>query len=235
VIKIAVAGAEGRMGRLITDLVEADPKTELSLRITRPTPVSNGWEAMKSPIDVFIDFSHKEAVLEHLKLCALHGMSMVIGVTGLDNPQKEQITKTSKILPIILAPNMSIGANLSFKLLKMVATLLKEKQQHSDIAITEVHHRHKKDAPSGTAKRMGELIAAGLGKTLEDSQIQFSSLRLGDVMGDHSAVFALEGEQLEITHKAENRIIFAQGALLAAKWLYGKPPGLYDMQDVLGL
>lgn len=234
-IRIAVGGAEGRMGRLISDLVEACPKTELTLRITRPTAVSDGWEAMKTPVDVFIDFSHRDAVIEHLEKCALHGISMVIGVTGLAPEQKEQILFASKTLPIILAPNMSIGANLSFKLLEMVTKILKEKEQLTDIAVTEVHHRHKKDSPSGTAKRMAEIIADGLGKTLEESKIQFSSLRLGDVMGDHSAVFALEGEQLEITHKACNRIIFAQGAMLAAKWLYGKPPGLYDMQDVLGL
>lgn len=265
-IKIAVAGAEGKMGRLITELVQADPNTTLTASITRssvisspaslvsPTPHSFSHSSasaspspslspssiaastlLTTPSDILIDFSHKEAVLNHVKLCLQHNMGMVIGVTGLSEQQKDSIHSASQHLPILLAPNMSVGANVSFKLLEMVARLLVEQSQNPDIAITEIHHRHKKDAPSGTAKRMGEIIAKQFGKTLEQSGIQFSSLRLGEVMGDHHALFAFGGEQLEITHKAEDRIIFAQGALLAAKWLFGKPAGLYDMQDVLGL
>lgn len=231
-IRIAVAGAEGRMGRLIAELVQSDPKTELSEKLIR----SSSPLLPDASTNILIDFSHKDALLDRAKRCAEQNIGMVIGITGLSNEQTASIHTLAKRLPILLSPNMSIGVNVSFKLLEMVTSLLKEKiETQTDIAITEIHHRHKKDAPSGTAKRMGEIIATQLGKTLEQSGIQFSSLRLGDVMGDHHAVFAFEGEQLEITHKAEDRIIFARGALLAAKWLYGKPPGLYDMQDVLGL
>lgn len=247
-IRIAVAGAEGRMGRLITELVQKDPGTELAARITRPNSTQGGWAEVETPVDILIDFSHQDAVLSHLKLCCERNVPMVIGVTGLSTAQKETILKASKNLPILMSPNMSIGANIIFKLLALTGQLLREQivqkqfntttensEKSIDIAITEIHHRHKKDAPSGTAKYMGEIIQQQLERERGNEQIQFSSLRLGEVMGDHRALFALEGEQLEIIHKAEDRIIFAKGALAAAKWLHqkAKVPGLYSMQDAL--
>lgn len=236
-IRIAVGGAEGRMGRLITELVQNDPETELAAKVTRPNATQGGWKDVVAPVDVFIDFSHQDAVLDHLKICSLRKVPMVIGVTGLNEDDTTSIRKAARSLPILMSPNMSIGANVIFKLLATAAQIIQKQlnsaEKNIDVAITEIHHRHKKDAPSGTAKYMGEIITEQLGK----SAIQFSSLRLGEVMGDHRAVFALEGEQLEITHQAQDRIIFAKGALLAAKWLHQKAnvPGLYSMQDVLTL
>lgn len=232
-IKIAVAGAEGRMGQLITDLIKSDAQIKITGLLTRDNSIEKqGKNAFKEIPDIFIDFSHKEALAKHLKLCLEESIPMVIGVTGLSEPEKENIKKVSKSLPILLSPNMSIGANLIFKLLALSSKVLGEKNQNPDVAITEIHHKHKKDAPSGTAKHIAEIIAEHSDK---NTPIQMSSLRLGEVMGTHSIIFALEGEQLEISHKADDRIIFAKGAVMAAKWLYQKPPGLYDMQDVLGL
>lgn len=233
-IKIAVAGAEGKMGRYIVDLIKNDPSAELTGILTSTqTAAKLGPKPFKKNPDVFIDFSTREAVSAHIKLCLDEFIPMVIGVTNLSDKDKELLKTASKNLPILMSPNMSIGVNLVFKLLETSARILNDKSANPDIAITEVHHKQKKDAPSGTAKKMGAIIVEHAKTPLEN--IQFSSLRMGEVMGDHRVTFALDGEQIEISHKADNRIIFARGALLAAKWLHNKPPGLYDMQDVLGL
>mgnify|MGYP001814102877 FL=1 len=183
----------------------------------------------------------------NLDVCRRHGKAMVIGTTGLDDEQKEIIRAASADIGIVFAPNMSVGVNLCFRLLELAATVMGE---DADIEIVEAHHRHKVDAPSGTALRMGEVIAETLGRDLaqvavygregktgaRDSQtIGFETIRAGDVVGEHTVWFASEGERVEITHKASSRMTFAKGAARAAAWLSGRDKGLFDMQDVLGL
>lgn len=232
---MAVGGAKGRMGRLVVDLIEADPNTTLTAAVVRPTLNENRASIFQKPIDVFIDFSQPVAVLEHVQFCAEKKIAMVIAVTGLDVEQKNQIQAATKSIPILLSPNLSIGMNIGFKLIALASKILKEKNELPDIAISEIHHRHKKDKPSGTAKKMADIVSEEIGKSIQDLGIQFASLRLGETTGDHRILFSLKEEQLEISHTADDRSIFARGALLAAKWLYQKPPGLYDMQDVLAL
>ncbi len=230
-IKIAVGGAFGRMGQRIIGLVGADPTLKLVAELTRPKGSVGGLQSLTQPIDVFIDFTSKDALLQHLDIAAERHYRMVIGVTGLDPNQKQALLRTAEKIPIVYSPNMSIAANITFKVLEYTADLMKE---YAEIAITDIHHRHKKDAPSGTALAMASSIQKGLGLD-HKQEIQFASLRLGEVMGEHMALFALAGEQLEIKHQANDRSIFALGAIKAAKWIMDKPPGLYDMQDVLGL
>jgi 4-hydroxy-tetrahydrodipicolinate reductase len=185
--------------------------------------------------------------MAYLELCQKHGKKLVIGTTGFNDEQKATITEAAKDIAIVLAPNFSIGVNLSLKLLEMTAKIM---GHDTDIEIIEAHHRHKVDAPSGTALRMGEVIAKTLGRDLKDcaiygreghtgererSTIGFSIIRGGDIVGEHTAMFIDEGERVEITHKATSRMTFANGAVRAALWLAHKESGLYDMQDVLGL
>jgi len=197
--------------------------------------------------DVLIDFTLVEPSLEHLAYCRKHGKSMVLGTTGFDATQKQQIVKAAEHIPIVFAPNMSVGVNLCFHLLKQAAAVL---GNDSDIEIIETHHRHKLDAPSGTALRMGEVIADELGRDLSEcavygregvtqprdrNTIGFATVRAGDVVGDHTVLFAGDGERVEITHKSSSRMTYANGAVRAVRWLQGQPNGLYDMQDVLNL
>lgn len=230
-INIAVAGANGRMGQEIIKLLQSDSDAKLAATLLRDK--KNNLDPKS--IDVLIDFSTKEAIADHIEFCVQHLIPMVIGVTGLTESEKKALSRASNSIPILYSPNMSIGVNITFKILQLTTKLLKEStdlaSNKPDVAIHEVHHKEKKDAPSGTALRMQEIIAAS--QVTETKEVPITSLRLGEVTGEHSAIFALPGEQLEITHKASNRSIFARGAILAAKWLHNKPAGLYDMQDVL--
>jgi 4-hydroxy-tetrahydrodipicolinate reductase len=197
--------------------------------------------------DVLIDFTRPEVSLEYVALCQQAGKKIVLGTTGFSDTQKAVITEAAKHIAIVMAPNMSVGVNLSLKLLEMAAKVMGD---YTDIEIIEAHHRHKVDAPSGTALRMGEVVAKTLGRDLKDcavygregitgerdrKTIGFATIRAGDVVGEHTVMFADEGERVEITHKASSRMTFANGAVRAADWLKAKDAGLYDMQDVLGL
>jgi 4-hydroxy-tetrahydrodipicolinate reductase len=265
-LRIAVMGASGRMGQSLIKAITACPQTALTVAVDRnDSPaqgldvgvaagiqalgvgVGNNLAAVLADFDVLIDFTRPEASLQYLQPCRQAGKSMVIGTTGFSDEQKALITAAASDIPIMMAPNMSVGVNLSLKLLEMAAKVMGE---YTDIEIIEAHHRHKIDAPSGTALRMGEAVAAVLGRDLKDCAIYgreghtgerdrktigFSTIRAGDIVGEHTVMFADEGERLEITHKASSRMTFANGAVRAALWLEGKAPGLYDMQDVLGL
>lgn len=203
--------------------------------------------AVLQDFDVLVDFTRPEATLGYLDACRQAGKQLVIGTTGFDAAGKARIAAAAKEIAIVFAPNMSVGVNLSLKLLDLAARVL---GNEVDIEIIEAHHRHKVDAPSGTALKMGEVLAAALGRDLKDcavygregvtgernrATIGFSTVRGGDIVGDHTVLFAGDGERVEITHKASSRLTFAHGALRAARWLAGKKNGLFDMQDVLGL
>ncbi len=220
-ISVAVTGARGRVGQLIVQAIEADKKFLLAA-------------LDEKPVDVLIDFSAPEATLKYLALCQEKKCPMVIGTTGFSELEKMKIAQASQIIPIVFSPNMSVGINISYKLLALAAHLLKDRANMDlDISITDIHRQDKKDAPSGTALRMAEVIREGC--INNDTQINISSVRLGDTVGEHSTVFALPGEQITISHKATDRSLYAMGALEAAKWVVKQAPGLYDMQDVLQL
>lgn len=265
-IRIAIAGASGRMGSCLIKAADGAKNAELTVAVSRPESpavgrdagelvgigtigvhVVEGLAAVADRFDVLIDFTRPEMSMEFLEICRKNGKKMVIGTTGFSDLQKFQIAKAAQEMAIVQAPNMSIGVNLSLKLLEMAARVMGET---TDIEIIEAHHRHKIDAPSGTALRMGEVIASTLGRDLKECAIYgregnigerdrktigFSTVRAGDIVGEHTVMFADEGERLEITHKASSRMTFANGAVRAAVWLSGKESGLYDMQDVLGL
>jgi 4-hydroxy-tetrahydrodipicolinate reductase len=209
--------------------------------------VGTGLAAVTADFDVLIDFTRPEPTLENLEICRQAGRRMVIGTTGFSDGQKETIAAAAQEIAIVFAPNMSVGVNLCLKLLDTAARVLGD---DVDVEIIEAHHRHKVDAPSGTALRMGEVVAAALGRDLDScavygrhghtgerssNTIGFETIRAGDIVGDHTVLFAGTGERVEITHKASSRMTFAQGALRAASWLMQQDAGLYDMQDVLGL
>ncbi len=264
--RIAVVGSSGRMGLCLIKAAALANKAELTVAVSRPDSLSIGKDAGElagiSPLavkvvdnlasaidqfDVLIDFTRPEPSMDYIDICRQAGKSIVIGTTGYSDTQKQVIAETSKQVPIVMAPNMSVGVNLSLKLLEMTAKVMGD---YTDIEIIEAHHRHKIDAPSGTALRMGEVVASALGLDLKDCAIYgregvtgerdrktigFSTIRAGDIVGEHTVMFADEGERIEITHKASSRMTFANGAVRAAIWLKDKPNGLYDMQDVLGL
>jgi 4-hydroxy-tetrahydrodipicolinate reductase len=209
--------------------------------------ISADLERSLAGCDVLVDFTRPEATLKHLEICRSRGIRMVIGTTGFTPEQKKLISAASRDVAMVMAPNMSVGVNLTFRLLELAAKVLNEGY---DVEIIEAHHRHKVDAPSGTALRMGEVIAQALGRDLAEcavygregvtgerkpATIGFASVRGGDIVGDHTALFAGTGERVEITHRAASRATFALGALRAARFLAGKKSGLFDMQDVLGL
>lgn len=265
-VKVGVIGAAGRMGRTLVETIVDNPKTMLSAAVDRPgssfigadagelAGVSNlgigivdSLEAVAADCDVVIDFTIPEATAEHLKICRKTGCNMVIGTTGLTDQQKELMEDCANDIAVVYATNMSLGVNLCFKLLEMAAKAL---QDTVDIEIIEAHHRHKIDAPSGTALSMGEVIADALGRDLnevavygregrtgerERQTIGFETIRGGDIIGDHTVMFAGEGERIEITHKATNRRNFSNGAVHASAWLAEKQSGLYSMLDVLEL
>lgn len=265
-IGIAVAGAGGRMGRaLIQAVTEADGLT-LGVATEQPGSSLLGTDAgelsgvgrlgvavcpdlgpVLAGFDVLIDFTTPTATLRHLELCRDAGKRMVIGTTGFTPAQRATIAEAGAEIGIVCAPNMSVGVNLCLKLLDVAARVLGDT---ADIEIIEAHHRHKVDAPSGTAVRMGEVVAHALGRELEQvavygreghtgtrrrETIGFETIRAGDVVGEHTVWFAAEGERVEIAHKASSRMTFATGAVRAARWIAGRKQGLYDMQDVLGL
>ncbi|SFV85561.1 4-hydroxy-tetrahydrodipicolinate reductase [hydrothermal vent metagenome] len=241
--RIAVVGASGRMGQTIIEVINQNDKVNLGAALDK----GDDLNAILDQFDVLIDFTRPEATLEYLNTCVTAGKSMVIGTTGFDNKGLEVINNAAQQIPVVFAPNMSVGVNLSLKLLDMAARVIGE---DADIEIVETHHRHKVDAPSGTALKMGEVVANALGRDLStcavygregieeprDRQtIGFSTIRGGDVVGEHTVSFFMEGERVEITHKASSRLTFANGAVRAAGWLEGQSAGLYSMQDVLDL
>jgi 4-hydroxy-tetrahydrodipicolinate reductase len=242
-IKIAVTGASGRMGQTLIEAIEQTDGVVLGVKLDKGDDLS----AVLDQFEVLIDFTRPEATLDYLAICLSANKAMVIGTTGFDDAGLAIINNTAQKMPVVFAPNMSVGVNLSFKLLEMAAKVIGE---DSDIEIVEAHHRHKVDAPSGTALKMGEVVANALGRDLSkcgiygregiekprDRQtIGFSTIRGGDVVGEHTVNFFMDGERIEITHKASSRMTFAKGAVRAANWLQGKSAGLYSMQNVLGL
>ncbi|MBC8494369.1 MAG: 4-hydroxy-tetrahydrodipicolinate reductase [Candidatus Thioglobus sp.] len=241
--KIAVVGASGRMGQTIIESINQNDKATLGATLDK----GDNLAAVTNQFDVVIDFTRPEATLDYLQVCQQAGKSIVIGTTGFDDEGLSAINKAAETIPVVFAPNMSVGVNLSLKLLEMTAKVIGEE---ADIEIVEAHHRHKVDAPSGTALKMGEVIANALGRDLKQCAIYgregieqprdrqtigFSTIRGGDVVGEHTVSFFMEGERVEVTHKASSRMTFANGAVRASNWLEGKSAGLYSMQDVLDL
>ena len=257
-MKLAVTGAGGRMGRALIEAIQADGGLELGAALDAPgspaigqdvggVKVSADVAGAVSACDVLIDFTRPEGALAHLAACAKQGRAMVIGTTGFSEPQSASIREAAQRIPIVLSPNFAVGVNVLFKLAETAARALGEGY---DVEIVEAHHRHKVDAPSGTALKLGEIIARALerdlgkvavhgreGETGERpaKAIGFHALRGGDIVGEHTALFAGVGERLELTIRSQSRMTYAHGAVRAAKWLRRKPAGLYDMFDVLGL
>jgi 4-hydroxy-tetrahydrodipicolinate reductase len=264
-MKIAIAGASGRMGRMLIEAVlDADDATLAGaldiasssgigtdatafMGTTSGVKIESDLAAGLKNAQYLIDFTRPEGTLKHLEYCAVHGIKVIIGTTGFDDAGKAAINAAAKKTAVLFAPNMSVGVNVTMKLLELAA---KSFAQGYDIEIIEAHHRHKVDAPSGTALQMGEVVAKAIGRDLKEvgvfaregvtgprdpSSIGFATIRGGDIVGDHTVLFAGLGERVEITHKSSNRVHYAQGSLRAARFLADKPTGLYDMQDVLGL
>ncbi|MEX2524186.1 MAG: 4-hydroxy-tetrahydrodipicolinate reductase [Gammaproteobacteria bacterium] len=265
-IRIAVAGAAGRMGKTILEVCRETDGVVVGAAIEHAASPELGNDAGETAgigklgvdivmdidsviddFDVLIDFTLAEAVIGNVEKCRKAGRRVVIGTTGLDDNQKKKIHAAGKDIAIVFAPNMSIGVNLIFKLTQLAARIIGE---DTDIEIIEAHHNQKKDAPSGTAVRLGEIIASELGRDLKDcavygreghtgvrdpKTIGFETIRAGDIVGDHTVMFASAGERVEITHKASSRKTFANGAVRAARWIMDRDNGVYDMQDVLGL
>ncbi len=264
--RIAVMGAAGRMGKILIEAVQQAPGATLSAAVDRPGSTLMGADVgelagfgrlglslvgdlhvVVEQFDVLIDFTHPSVTLKNLEVCRQAGKAMVIGTTGFSVAEKLLLEQAAKDIPIVFAANYSVGVNLCLKLLDTAARVLGDEV---DIEIIEAHHRHKVDAPSGTALRMGEVVANALGRDLQKvavygregqtgararETIGFATVRAGDIVGDHTVLFAADGERVEITHKASSRMTFAKGAVRSALWLDGRAAGLYDMQDVLGL
>ena len=264
-LRIAVAGASGRMGQMLIEAISGADDCELAGALDVPTSPGIGQDASaflgrKSGVlitanpragltnaQVLIDFTRPEGTLAHLAMCRELGVKAVIGTTGFSDEQKAQIAAHAEHIAIVMAPNMSVGVNVMLKLLDMAARAMNEGY---DIEIIEAHHRHKVDAPSGTALKMGEVVAAALGRNLKDcavygregvtgerdpSTIGFATVRGGDIVGDHTVLFAGTGERIEITHRSSSRATYAQGSLRAARFLAARPRGLFDMNSVLGI
>lgn len=264
--RIAIPGAAGRMGRNLIDACNQSDQLTVGVATERSgheligsdagmvagigalsVAISDDVEKNADQFDVLIDFTRPEAAMMHLDICRRHGKCMVIGTTGFSDEQKQQITAAAKEIGVVFAPNMSVGVNLCLNLLDTAARVLGD---DVDIEIIEAHHRHKVDAPSGTALRMGEVIADALGRDLKEcavygregitaerdrKTIGFETIRAGDIVGEHTVMFAAEGERIEITHKASSRMTFASGAARAAAWVISQPADLYDMHNVLNL
>ncbi len=224
-VRVLLVGAAGRMGKTIIDLAKADRAIEITAQCDLGDPIES---AMKN-CDVAIDFSHADAIDEICRGALQHGKSLVIGTTGHSQEQRRIIEKAARSLPIVFASNFSVGVNVLFWLTSKAAELL---GHDFGPEIIETHHKMKKDAPSGTAKTLAQLLKTA--QKIQD-EIPIQSVREGEVVGEHTVIFTGPGERLELTHRAASREIFARGALRAAKWIMGKPPGLYSMQDVLGL
>ncbi|WP_439241565.1 4-hydroxy-tetrahydrodipicolinate reductase [Lonepinella sp. BR2474] len=265
-LKIGIVGAGGRMGRQLIQAVHSASGVELGAAFERSgssligadagelagigalgIKVEEKLENQVDQFDVLIDFTRPEGTLEHLKFCVAHHKNMIIGTTGFDEAGKQQIQQAAEKIGIVFASNYSVGVNLVFKLLEKAAKVMGD---YCDIEIIEAHHRHKVDAPSGTALSMGEHIAKTLGRDLKThgvfcrdgiigerkaDEIGFSTIRASDVVGEHTVWFADIGERVEISHKASSRMTFANGAVRAAKWIENQSSGLFDMTDVLDL
>jgi 4-hydroxy-tetrahydrodipicolinate reductase len=264
-IRVAVAGASGRMGRMLIEAVLTSGDCELGgaldvstapllgqdaaafLGRTSGVPITADLRQGLANADVLIDFTRPEGTLAHIAVCRELGVKLVIGTTGFSAVQKAEIAEHAQALPIVMAPNMSVGVNVMLRLLDQAARAL---AQGYDIEVIEAHHRHKVDAPSGTALAMGDTLAHALGRDLKDcavyaregvtgerdpSSIGFATVRGGDIVGDHTVMFAGTGERIEITHRSGSRANYAAGSLRAARFLMGRAPGLYGMDDVLGL
>lgn len=263
--RVVVAGSAGRMGRALVEAIAQSGDMRLHGALERSESPYVGQDAgglVGTPLgvaigsdldtvlrgaDALIDFTRPEGTMRHLEACRRHGVRMVVGTTGFDAGQKKAISSAAAQLPIVMAPNMSVGVTVALRLLELAARTLGDAY---DVEIVEAHHRHKVDAPSGTALRMGEVVATALGRDLardavygregttgerKSSTIGFATVRGGDIVGDHTVLFAGIGERLELTHRATSRATFAMGALRAVRFLAGRSAGLYDMQDVLGL
>lgn len=264
--RIAIIGANGRMGKILIEAATLNPEAQLAAAIERPESSLVGADAgelagigkkgvavvgslteVVEQFDVLIDFTAPASTLANARLCAEHGKGMVIGTTGFSPDEKEQLLTYQEQIPLCIAANFSTGVNVCLQLLATAARALGDDY---DVEIVEAHHRHKVDAPSGTALRMGEVVADSLGRDLnkvavygregqtgarDRDTIGFATVRGGDVVGDHSVMFMADGERVEITHKASSRMSFARGAVRAAVWLQQQPAGLFDMQDVLNL
>ena len=263
-MKLAIAGASGKMGRILIETVAKQPDMTLAVALEHESSFAIGQDA-GAPLgldtgvtitsdlaalanaDCLIDFTRPEGTLRHINACVEHGVGMVIGTTGFDASGKAAIEQAAKNIGIVFSPNMSVGVNATLKLLEVAAKIL---NSGYDVEIFEAHHRHKVDAPSGTALKMGEVIAQAWGESLEDiatwarhghtgpredGKIGFSVVRGGDIVGDHTAFFCGVGERIEITHRSSSRATYAEGSMRAARFLGGKHAGLFDMQAVLGL
>jgi len=264
--RIAIAGAAGRMGKALIEATKANHASTLTGAIVRPTSSLIGADAGEfggvgkldvsivgdiaeviHQLDVLIDFSSPSATLANVKICAAHNKAIVIGTTGFSEAEKAELLSYRAQIPLLLSANFSTGVNLCFKLLDIAARVL---GSDYDVEVYEAHHRHKVDSPSGTAVRMGEVLANALDRDLKQvavygregqigprprDTIGFATVRGGDVVGDHTVMFMADGERVEITHKASSRLAFANGAVRAAIWLQQQKSGLFDMQDVLGL
>lgn len=265
-IKIAVTGAGGRMGRTLIEACSQSEFCELTAVTERPDSSLVGTDAGElagigrplgvkvsssleetADFDVLIDFTHPTVTTHNINFCVANNRKMIIGTTGCDEQLQQQIRQASDSIAIVYAPNMSVGVNLCLKLLQMAAKVLGD---DVDVEVIEAHHHHKVDAPSGTALKMGQVVADTLGRDLKDcavygregqtgardpKTIGFSTIRAGDIVGDHTVMFAGLGERVEITHKSSSRMTYAKGSLRAAKWLSEKEKGLFDMMDVLDL
>ena len=263
---VAVAGAAGRMGRKLVEACTQETETILTVALEHPESTLIGSDAGElagigkldvllveqldtviNGLDVLIEFTTPEATLAHVTTCRAAHKRMVIGTTGFSAEQRQIIEQAAQDIAIVFAPNMSVGVNLAFKLVEMAAKVLGD---NVDIEIIEAHHRHKTDAPSGTALHLGEIVANTLGRNLSECAVYgrqgktgersphtigFETIRAGDIVGEHTVMFADIGERIEITHKASSRMTFAKGAIRAAQWIMQKDKGLFDMQDVLGL
>jgi 4-hydroxy-tetrahydrodipicolinate reductase len=224
-VRVLLVGAAGRMGKTVLDLAAADPKIDIVAQCDLGDPIEPAMENC----DVIIDFSHPDAIDEVCLAASQHGKSLVIGTTGHSQEQRRMIQEAAQSLPIVFASNFSVGVNVLFWLTRKAAELL---ERDFDPEIIETHHKMKKDAPSGTAKTLAEILKA---EQKNQNEIPIQSIREGEVVGEHTVIFSGLGERIELTHRASSREIFARGALRAAKWIMGRPPGLYSMQDVLGL
>ena len=242
-LRIAVAGASGRMGRMLIETVQASADCTLAGTLDIGRDIRSGLAGAQ----VLIDFTRPEGTMAHLQACRELGVKAVIGTTGFSAAQKAEIEAHARQIAIVMSPNMSVGVNVVLRLLDTAARALAEGY---DIEIVEAHHRHKVDAPSGTALKMGEVVAAALGRELRDCAVYgreghtgereartigFATVRGGDIVGDHTVMFCGTGERIEIAHKSSSRATYAQGALRAARFLADRPHGLFDMNDVLGL
>jgi len=265
-MRVAIVGAAGRMGRALVEAVAENSETVLGAASVRrgsslvgadagdlagigklQVNCTDSLESVVGDLDVIIDFTTPETSIELLSFCVRHQKALVIGTTGFSDEQKQAISVAGGSIPVVFAPNMSVGINLLLNILSLMAKTLGDDY---DVEIIETHHRFKKDAPSGTALRLGEVVADALSRDLKEcavygregitgereaKAIGFETIRAGDVVGDHTVLFATQGERIEITHKASSRMTFAKGAVKAAAWLQGRRAGVYDMQDVLGL